>query len=337
MNRIELSSKAKAGLEQRHKSCNNGKERDRIKAVLLYSEGWTVPMISQALRIHETSVNRHLNDYSNGKLKPENGGSESDLNEFQSVELIAHLEERTYHYVHEIIEYVSLKYGISYSVPGMNKWLHRNRFSYKKPKGHPYKSDKQQQLDFIKKYNRIKKNIGTDETILFMDSVHPTQATKSGYGWIRTGKTKKINTTASRTRINLVGAIELKNLRNTQIFEYKTINAEAIVDFLGHLRRKHASARKIHLILDQSGYHRAFEVKNEAKRLGFKLHYLPPYSPNLNPIERLWKVMNEHARNNRFFKSAKDFKDSLCNFFRHTLPEISGSLTTRINDNFQIL
>jgi transposase len=37
-------------------------------------------------------------------------------------------------------------------------------------------------------------------------------------------------------------------------------------------------------------------VVEKAKELNIKLHYLPPYSPNLNPIERLWKVMNEHAR-----------------------------------------
>jgi len=43
-------------------------------------------------------------------------------------------------------------------------------------------------------------------------------------------------------------------------------------------------------------------VAEIATELNIKLHFLPPYSPNLNPIERLWKVMNEKVRNNRFFK-----------------------------------
>lgn len=337
MKEINLSSKEKAHLEQRHKACNNKKECDRIKAVLLYCEGWTISMISQALRIHETSVNRHLNDYKLGKFKPENGGSESALSETQSIKLIAHLEERTYAHVHEIIDYVRQEFEVFYSVPGMNKWLHRHGFSYKKPKGHPYKSEKEQQEKFVKKYHRLKKNIGHEDIILFMDSVHPTQATKLSYGWIRTGKTKKINATASRTRVNLIGAIELKNISDIQISEYEMINVESVINFLTQLRQKYLSTRKIHLILDKAGYHRATEVKVAAKKLGIKLHYLPPYSPNLNPIERLWKVMNEHARNNRFFKSAKDFRKSLCNFFRHTLPEIAGTLACRINDNFQII
>ena len=51
---------------------------DRIKAILLASEGWSQAMISQALRIHESTVARHLSDYVfSEKLQPENGGSHS--------------------------------------------------------------------------------------------------------------------------------------------------------------------------------------------------------------------------------------------------------------------
>ena len=42
--------------------------------------------------------------------------------------------------------------------------------------------------------------------------------------------------------------------------------------------------------------------------MNIELHSLPPYSPNLNSIERLWKVMNEHARNNRYFATARAFR-----------------------------
>ncbi len=64
---------------------------------------------------------------------------------------------------------------------------------------------------------------------------------------------------------------------------------------------------------------------------------MPPYSPNLNPIERLWKVMNEHARNNQYFSSAKQFREKIDQFFDETLPQIGESLRSRINDNFQVL
>ncbi|WP_338011052.1 transposase, partial [Photorhabdus temperata] len=55
------------------------------------------------------------------------------------------------------------------------------------------------------------------------------------------------------------------------------------------------------MILDGVGYHRSKRVKDWAYVMNIDLHYLPPYSPNLNPIERLWKVMNEQVRNNHYF------------------------------------
>ena len=70
MKRIKLTVLEKERLELRHQQTNDGKERDRIKAVLLRCEGWTVPMIAQALRIHESTIIRHLNDYRESKLKP---------------------------------------------------------------------------------------------------------------------------------------------------------------------------------------------------------------------------------------------------------------------------
>ncbi|MCG9766561.1 IS630 family transposase, partial [Vibrio alginolyticus] len=57
----------------------------------------------------------------------------------------------------------------------------------------------------------------------------------------------------------------------------------------------------------------------------------------LNPIERLWKVMNEQVRNNVYFKSKRDFEAAIGRFFTVILPEIAGSLASRINDNFQVL
>jgi len=337
MKTLSLSQEEKASLEQRHHDCVDRKEGDRIKAVLLRSEGWTISQISQALRLHKMTISQHINDYKEGKLSNESGGSKSHLTEEQEEQLIAHLEENLYHHNHEIVMYVKERYGVNFTVSGMYKWLCRQGFSYKKPKGRPHKADPELQNSFIEKYEALKANVGKDEPILFMDSVHPTQATKISYGWIRKGHEKVIGTTATRTRINLVGAIQLGNISNTVTKEYETINGESIVDFLNALRSTYCDSKKINLILDQSGYHRSEIVKKEAEKLGIELHFLPPYSPNLNPIERLWKVMNECVRNNRFFKGAKDFKDSVRLFFEHTIPEIGSSLESRINDNFQVL
>ncbi len=142
MTQINLTVPQKATLEIQHKQSRNGKERDRIKAMLLCSEGWNTPMIAQALRIHETSILRHIKDYQDSeKLTIESGGSSSKLSAEQTEELICHLTEQTYHHQKDIIAYIKASWSIEYTVAGINKWLHQNKFSYKKPKGLPYKTD----------------------------------------------------------------------------------------------------------------------------------------------------------------------------------------------------
>jgi transposase len=168
-----------------------------------------------------------------------------------------------------------------------------------------------------------------------MDAVHPTQATKVTRGWIRTGIDKIINTTGSRTRLNIIGAIRLEHLSNTVTAQYKTINGASIVEFLERVKAQYMASSRLHLILDGASYHRSQIVRDKAKELNIELHYLPPYSPNLNPIERLWKVLNELARNNQYFATAKAFRQQIDKFFEVTLPKIGDALNSRINDNFQ--
>lgn len=336
MKRLYLTPEEKNSLETTHQHCENRKEGDRIKAILLRSEAWTIPQISQALRLHQSTIIRHIQDYQSGKLRNKNGGSQSHLSNEQTQELIAHLEENTYAHNHQIVLYIKERFGITYTVAGLHKWLHRNGFSYKKPKGLPHKADAELQKQFVEKYNQLKQEVGDKEPILFMDAVHPTQATKLTYGWIRTGTTKYVGTTASRTRLNIIGAIQLGHISETITSQYETINAESIMNFMDKIREKYGT-KTVHLILDQSGYHRSLLLPEYAEKCNIKLYFLPPYSPNLNPIERLWKIMNEQVRNNRFFKGSKDFKEAINGFFNDILPRIGNSLNGRINDNFEML
>ncbi|MCK5355244.1 MAG: IS630 family transposase [Methyloprofundus sp.] len=336
--KINLSSKEKTALESRHKKVRDSRESDRIKAVLLSSEGWSIFQISQALRKHESTILRHLTDFQKmQKLTPENGGSQGHLNAQQTDELTHHLLDITYVHVHQIVAYVQLTYQVQYSVSGMTQWLHQNGFSYKQPKGVPHKFDPEKQAQFIREYKELKARLTKDEPLLFIDAVHPTQATKVTSGWIKTGVDKPIETTGSRTRLNIIGAIQLGHLDKAVSHQYKTINSESIVDFFKQIKVNYASSSCIHIVLDGASYHRSIQVVNAAKELNIKLHYLPSYSPNLNPIERLWKVMNEQVRNNKYFATAKEFRQQINYFFDDILPKIADSLNGRINDNFQIL
>ena len=161
-------------------------------------------------------------------------------------------------------------------------------------------------------------------------------ATKVSYGWIRKGTDKLISAAASRTRLNLLGYLNLETM-SADVHSYETLNSAAACCFLEELRKAYPNAPMIHAILDQASYNKCQETLDRAKELGIKLHFLPPYSPNLNAIERLWKVMNEYVRDNHFFQSAKEFRDAILSFFEDTWPEIADSMIDRINDNFQTL
>ncbi len=332
-----LTTEQKNELRARHRKEHDRRMADRIKAVLLKDKGWFYKQIAEALMLDEETVSFHVHEYlEKQKLKPENGGSAGKLNTQQMAALSNHLEEHTYATADEICMAIERQYGIKYTTQGMTNLLHRMNFVYKKPKEVPAKADPEKQVDFVEWYENFKAETPADQPIFFADAVHPTMATKTSCGWIKKGRDKTIASTASRTRVNIVGAIELKHL-NVITQSFDTINGESIIAFLEQVKNAYPKAPLIHVILDQSGYHRSKEVKEFAEQNGIKLHFLPPYSPNLNPAERLWKVMNEHVRNNRFFTSPKEFRESICHFFNVTCPKISNTLRSRINDCFQIL
>lgn len=332
-----LTEDQKHELEARHRRERDKRVCDRIKAVLLKSEGWPNRAIAQALRVREETIQQHLSDWLElEKLKPDNGGSTSKLNLKQTARLMAHLEAKLYVYVADICRYVAQVFGVEYTISGMTKWLKQHGFSYKHPKEVPAKADIQKQAEFIETYLELVDSTPREEPIVFMDSTHPTMATKVACGWIKKGKNKPIAQTASRTRVNVMGAVELTEMKVTSCCpEY--VNAETTVAFLHQLKAAYPSAPKLHIILDQSGYHKSKLVQHAAQEMHITLHYLPPYSPNLNPIERLWKIMNEQVRNNVFFDSAKQFRETISNFFELKIPQILPLLKGRINDNFQTL
>ena len=194
----------KQELEVRHKQEKNRRKADRIKSVLLRSEGWSLSKISQALRLHNDTVSRYIVDYiGNDTFAFNYQGSSEQLSKKQSSTLIQHLEEKLYTKVIEIIAYVSSTFNIQYTVSGMTDWLKRNKFSYKSPKGTPSKADVEKQKQFIEIYEQLKEiSSANDEPILFFDGVHPSMQTKVSHGWIRTGKEKEVPTTASNLYIS---------------------------------------------------------------------------------------------------------------------------------------
>ncbi len=334
-----ISFEEKNKLIESHKSEKNRKKADRIKAVLLSNDGWSHRAIAKVLLLDEETISRHVNEYKEKKkLSNNSGGANNRLldNNKDTIDLISHLHKNTYLTARDIIKYVEMTYAVSYTQSGMVSWLHNNGFSYKKPQRQPSKAEQSEQEKFKKSYFALKSTLSPDDIILFGDGVHPTMQTKITEGWIKTGFDKPIKTTASRTRVNLFGVIDLDTM-DIITDNYKTIDSDSISIFLEKLKFRYNDKKKIHLMLDQGPYNKSKATLKKAKELGITIHLLPTYSPNLNPIERLWKLANKYVRNNTFFKNAKDFKKKILEFYDETWLKIKSGARKTINDNFQTL
>ena len=65
-----------------------------------------------------------------------------------------------------------------------------------------------------------------------------------------------------------------------------------------------------------------------------RLRFLPTYSPNLNTIERAWKIMHEHTANNLYSPTFKAFTEKIRSFFKYTFPQKAPLWVDRLTDNF---
>ena len=332
----KLTAQERADLQIQHRKERDKRVCDRIKAVLAYDDGYSYCEISRILLLDDATIRRHIDDYfSKRKLKPENGGSQGHLSEFECVLLRAHLEEKTYLYVKDICAYVNKNFNKIYSISGMTKWLHKNKFCYKKQHGVPAKADASLQDAFIEHYKSLKESLTNDEIIYFVDSSHPQHQTRLAHGWIKKGVRKSEKMTACQKRVNIIGAINLDG-HQIEHCQVNWVNAESIKAFLEQLIKANPMAKKIHLIWDNARYHKNKDILLFVSQTKIALHYLPPYSPNLNAIERLWKILNEQVTYNRYYPKFSDFVDAISIFFDN-IDKYKTIISTRITDNFQRL
>jgi transposase len=335
-----LSPEERNKLKLQHKQERDKRICDRIKAVLLADEGWTFQQIAKVLLLSDEAISQQVQDYlASQKLKPENGGSASKLNAEQTKSLLEHLQEHIFLHAKDIAAYVMVTFGIEYTVPGMISWLRMQKFSYKKPAVVPGKANREAQEQWIKEYEELKKNLPENEAICFIDGVHPTHNTKPSYGWIRKGERNEIPTNTGRQRLNLSGAIDIVS-RKVLVREDESLNAAATIDFLKMLETAYPSAGSVHVFCDNAKYYRNKQVQEYLVGSKIKMHFLPPYSPNLNPIERLWKFMNERILHNKYYEKFAHFKKAVFGFLGSLLDppqDLQEALLRRITDRFHVV
>ena len=327
----------KRKLEADLKQTKDASEWKRIFVIISYDEGQSIGELVRLTRLSKWTIEDYLKKYSSEnktKNDPRGGGS-SKLTPEEAVQLEEHLSKTTYLKVKDIVSYVRGEFGKEYSRSGMTTWLQDRGFTFKRPEKVPGKIDPDKQEAFIEEYKKLKASLGVADELYFIDAVHPEYQSQAVCGWIKKGECKTLQTTGKQKRLHFVGALSLKKM-NVMIREYETIDADAMIHFFKQLEQE-SKAENIHVILDNARAHRNHKLDDYLKNSRIRLHYLPPYSPNLNPIERLWKVFWEKTLYNRFFPTCWEFFEKVREFFADKVHKMKGLLEQRISDNFQII
>jgi transposase len=338
MNTLHLTKAELARLRIEHRRCKDKRLAYRINAIVLLGQGWTYSQVAEALLVDEDTLRNYVWKFTKGGLKEllidHYQGNEGRLSGPELVELDEHLLEYVYQGAEQIVEYIEKTYGISYTVSGVTALLHRLNYSYKKPKKVPGKADEQKQREFLKKYYKVRENMRKEDGLYFIDGSHPQHNSVTAYGWIKKGIEKQLLSNTIYRRLNIHGALNIDTLQVHARFE-KRLDEEAVLDMLESLRKRQREGT-IYIVLDNAGYYCTKRVKAYAKGLGIKLLYLPPYSPNLNIIERLWNYFQKRVMHNRYYDSYDKFRTRSRQFFNE-LWRHKDELRTLMTENFQII
>ncbi len=336
-----LTEEQIAILRQTHRSLRDKKLADRIKALLSLNAGYDYAEIAKLLLLDEITLRRYVHKFQekgiDGLLEFHYRGGASRLTVLQQKTLEEYLVFHTLTTAQQIRDHIFKSYGKTYSLIGVTKLLHRMGFTYKKPKIVPGNVSVVLQQEFLKQYEAIKETLGQKDHIYFSDATHPTHNTKSSYGWIKKGKKNDvyIKSNTGRKRLNILGALNIQD-KTAVVIEEETVNAQAVIHLLDAVAKKQPHG-KIYFVLDNAKYHHARIVNNWfLHHTRFKRIFLPPYSPNLNIIERLWRFFHQKITNNTYFESFKEFKETTLKFFEN-LKQYQQELTTLLTENFQTL
>jgi len=322
-----------------HRKEKHGKIRDRLKIILLLDKGWSYEKVSEALFLEHKTPMRRYEDYVNrgvdGLMNSCFKGRVARLSNTQIEQLTAHIEEHIYHSAKEVAAYVKVSFGVDYKPKGITSLLNHLGFVYKKPKLVPGKAEAAKQQEFLERYEVMRKSQKPGELTLFMDGVHPHHNAKPAYGWIKKGVEKELKTNTGRRRLNLNGVWNPDTLEAI-LRSDDTINAHSTIELFKEIEAQYQEAKVIRIVCDNARYYRSKMVSEYLKSSKIELMFLPPYSPNLNLIERLWRFMHKKLTYNKYYDKFKDFEEAVLGFFKR-LGSYRDELAVLMTENFRIV
>jgi transposase len=167
-----------------------------------------------------------------------------------------------------------------------------------------------------------------------VDAAHLLHNAVPAHGWIKRQRTVELKTNSGRSRLNVLGAYSPDDHSLIAIEGTASCDAILVCQLLQKLRVAHPDA-PILVVLDNARYQRAGMVQHLAQELQMTLLFLPPYSPNLNLIERFWKFLRKHVTRNRFYPTFTEFRTAIQRLLS-TLGKYADELASLMTENFQL-
>jgi transposase len=318
MRNFNLTPEELQSLRAVHRLTRDKWAADRMKALIALASGWTLEEISEILLLDTETLRNYIKLYQKGGVEEltrrHYKGSVGKLSEIEREELKAHLSEVTYLSVASIRLHIEKTYQVKYTVSGLTDMLHQSGFVYKKPDIAPGRVDVTRQLEFLQKYEEMRRS---GHPIYSMDGCHPQHNSMPQYGWILKGHTKTLPSNTGRKRINIQGAVNL-DTHDLISTVHETLDRDSTIELLKKIEKENKTASRIYTIVDNAGYYHAKEVMEYLENSKIELVFLPPYAPHLSLVERVWRYLKKQVLYNRYYPTFQEFKEEILNFLNRS-------------------
>jgi transposase len=157
--------------------------------------------------------------------------------------------------------------------------------------------------------------------LYFFDESRFGTHSKLGYGWFPKGSRTPVKMKLGYQNFYVYSAVNPKEGKNISIIA-PLVNTEWMNVYLEEMSKVLGDTEAL-LVMDQAGWHKAKGLKIPAN---ITIIYLPPYSPELNPTERLWKYMKDHTIKNKIFSTLKQLEEAICDFINKLDDSITKSV-----------
>ena len=141
-----------------------------------------------------------------------------------------------------------------------------------------------------------------------------------GRSWYKKGQRTQVKIKLGFKNFYLYCAAMPKNGENFTLL-MPAVNTDCMNVFLEELSEE--IKEDFILIMDGASWHKS---KNLIIPKNIQIVFLPPYCPELNPVERLWKYIKNHTIKNRVFKTLENLEDEVCEFVRNLTKDIVISI-----------